>query len=211
MKLRFYLFYILIILSANLFAGLPHNVYVEVYFQNGQHPQSITFDAWIIGRESEVIHETSGGCGHISNEGLLFVQTGSFPTSWSIGDTLRIYVQSGYISGLGDFVLSSNGGDFHGPTHFNNGGIMLLGSRNFNIFSDKIDAKVNEVIHFKAPKIKNAVAWKWDFNNDGKIDSIEKNPSYKYKTAGKYSVRLELTFKDSSQKILVKKVDIMIR
>ncbi|NJD52460.1 MAG: PGF-pre-PGF domain-containing protein [Candidatus Methanoperedens sp.] len=32
-------------------------------------------------------------------------------------------------------------------------------------------------------------SWKWDFNNDGKIDSTIKNPTYKF-TAGKYTVAL---------------------
>jgi len=35
--------------------------------------------------------------------------------------------------------------------------------------------------------------WSWDFNNDGTIDSTEKNPGYTYSTAGKYAVKLVVT------------------
>lgn len=35
--------------------------------------------------------------------------------------------------------------------------------------------------------------WSWDFNNDGTIDSTEKNPSYTFSTAGTYSVKLVVT------------------
>jgi PKD repeat protein len=35
--------------------------------------------------------------------------------------------------------------------------------------------------------------WSWDFNNDGTIDSTEKNPSYTYSAAGKYAVKLVVT------------------
>ncbi|WP_340106298.1 InlB B-repeat-containing protein [Rhodohalobacter sp. 8-1] len=33
-------------------------------------------------------------------------------------------------------------------------------------------------------------SWKWDFNNDGIIDSEEENPQYTYQETGNYSVRL---------------------
>jgi PKD repeat protein len=35
--------------------------------------------------------------------------------------------------------------------------------------------------------------WSWDFNNDGVIDSTEKNPTYTYSTAGRYAVKLVVT------------------
>jgi PKD repeat protein len=34
------------------------------------------------------------------------------------------------------------------------------------------------------------VSWQWDFQNDGTYDSTLQNPSFKYDTAGKYSVKL---------------------
>ena len=35
--------------------------------------------------------------------------------------------------------------------------------------------------------------WSWDFNNDGIIDSTERNPTYTYSAAGTYSVKLVVT------------------
>jgi len=35
--------------------------------------------------------------------------------------------------------------------------------------------------------------WSWDFNNDGVIDSTEKNPTYTYASAGRYAVKLVVT------------------
>jgi len=36
-------------------------------------------------------------------------------------------------------------------------------------------------------------SWAWDFDNDGKIDSIAKNPSHTYNTPGIYSVKLTVS------------------
>ena len=37
------------------------------------------------------------------------------------------------------------------------------------------------------------VSWQWDFQNDGTYDSTLQNPSFKYMTAGTYSVKLTVT------------------
>lgn len=37
------------------------------------------------------------------------------------------------------------------------------------------------------------LTYAWDFDNDGTVDSIEKNPTYVYTTAGTYSVKLTVT------------------
>ena len=34
------------------------------------------------------------------------------------------------------------------------------------------------------------IAWEWDFNSDGEIDSKEKNPVYEFRDSGTYSVTL---------------------
>jgi PKD repeat protein len=36
-------------------------------------------------------------------------------------------------------------------------------------------------------------SWKWDFNNDGEVDSEEQNPTYTYETIGKHSVKLVIS------------------
>ena len=37
-------------------------------------------------------------------------------------------------------------------------------------------------------------AWRWDFQNDGTIDSTVQNPTWTYTTAGTYTVRLVVTY-----------------
>jgi PKD repeat protein len=39
----------------------------------------------------------------------------------------------------------------------------------------------------------NFTEWAWDFDNNGVVDSIEKNPSYVYQNEGKYTVSLRVT------------------
>jgi PKD repeat protein len=36
-------------------------------------------------------------------------------------------------------------------------------------------------------------SWAWDFDNDGTVDSTERNPSFTYETAGNYTVKLTVT------------------
>ena len=38
-----------------LFAGSSHPVYIELVNDNGEHPDSATFQAWIIGRETQIL------------------------------------------------------------------------------------------------------------------------------------------------------------
>ena len=45
-------------------------------------------------------------------------------------------------------------------------------------------------VNFTDESIYHPQTWKWDFNNDGTIDSTEQNPSFLYTEAGSYSVKL---------------------
>jgi PKD repeat protein len=38
-----------------------------------------------------------------------------------------------------------------------------------------------------------AIAWQWDFDNDGSVDSTDQNPIYTYNTTGTYTVNLTVT------------------
>ena len=38
-----------------------------------------------------------------------------------------------------------------------------------------------------------AASWAWDFNNDGVVDSTERNPTYTYSSTGRYAVKLTVT------------------
>ena len=203
-RISFVLSFILFIFSINLFAGLPHPVYVEVSLNpNNDHPASIQFNAWINGREDEVLTETSGGCGYIAEEGLLFVQTGSFITLWQPGDVLHIEVTSpAFVTG--EFTLTDKGNDFFGPSHFNSNGIDLWVGNNL-FTSNKTTIKENESVIFSINDPNKDCTYLWDFDNDGKIDSKKTTATFKYKKSGLYDIKLIIKRKNSSQIILKKK------
>lgn len=43
-----------------------------------------------------------------------------------------------------------------------------------------------------------ATAWRWDFNNDGLVDSTSRNPNFTYASPGSYTVRLEADYPPSA-------------
>jgi PKD repeat protein len=60
--------------------------------------------------------------------------------------------------------------------------------------ADKQSGKAPLTVKFTDMSKGDAITeWSWDFNNDGVVDSTQKNPTYTYSTAGKYAVRLVVT------------------
>jgi parallel beta-helix repeat protein len=49
------------------------------------------------------------------------------------------------------------------------------------------------IVAFTDKSIKSPTSWRWDFNNDGTIDSTVQNPSYTYRNTGTYSVSLTVS------------------
>ena len=47
-----------------------------------------------------------------------------------------------------------------------------------------------------------AISWDWDFNNDGIIDSHNRDASYIYNQPGMYSVKLSVTFSSGSKSLI---------
>jgi len=88
------LFAILALGTFNLYAGLPHAMYIEIFKADGVgHPAAgdLTFEAWIVGREAEILTETSLGCNwNITIPGYATIQVGNFPTPWAIGETFHL-------------------------------------------------------------------------------------------------------------------------
>ncbi|MDD3045207.1 MAG: hypothetical protein PHF33_07135 [Candidatus Delongbacteria bacterium] len=82
-----------------VFGGNPKTIYYDVVdldgvkfdFASGAPYDNVTFRAWITGRENEEIDMNSLGCGYYDTgmNSYLFIQVGSFPTSWSIGDEIN--------------------------------------------------------------------------------------------------------------------------
>ncbi len=46
------------------------------------------------------------------------------------------------------------------------------------------------MVQFEDNSGRNTIAWKWDFNSDGQVDSNEKNSVYEFRDPGTYSVNL---------------------
>ena len=56
--------------------------------------------------------------------------------------------------------------------------------------SDITSGKAPLIVQFEGNSGVDTVAWEWDFNSDGQVDSKEKNPVYEFKDPGAYSVTL---------------------
>ena len=106
---RFWLIFSLLIgIYSLLFAGTAHGVYLEVVTLAEEHPSQATFNAWIVGREDEVLNENSAGCQYIGEGtymGTVGLQCGSFPTQWEGGDILHIEAFTDYGNGTKEIVL----------------------------------------------------------------------------------------------------------
>ncbi len=65
--------------------------------------------------------------------------------------------------------------------------------------------KKSESERFHSNRNRDIVAWEWDFDNDGVIDSYEQNPLYTYPETGIYTVSLTVTdendYSDSETKV----------
>jgi len=48
-------------------------------------------------------------------------------------------------------------------------------------------------VHFSDESTGTPTSWAWDFENDGTVDSTEKNPTFTYDSAGTYTVNLTVT------------------
>ncbi len=77
--------------------GTSHNVFGYVRYNDGSIPQNnatpeVTFDCWIVGRESEVIDETYPGVvnEYLAGEWTIVVNTSWFPTPWSAGEMFHV-------------------------------------------------------------------------------------------------------------------------
>ena len=53
--------------------------------------------------------------------------------------------------------------------------------------------KVNDTVQFTDISSHYPTSWSWDFNNDGKIDSTQQNPTWNYTTPGTYTVKLNVS------------------
>jgi len=100
--------------AINLYGGIPHIMYVEIFEADGvTHPPAgeLTYQAWVVGREAEILTETSLGCNYNSTiPGFATVQVGNFATAWTIGETFHLLATQTvfpFDENYGEWVLDS--------------------------------------------------------------------------------------------------------
>ena len=186
---------IFLIAAYSLFAGSPHPVYIEVYDASMYHPTTANFTAWVVGRETDQLTETSGGCGYLADEGLLFIQCGTFTNDWTAGETLHVEVNSSLGDGSGEFLLTNAGGDFFGPTNFSSPGIQvqIVDTLIADFIASETLILEGETIQFTDTSTGHPISWQWDFNDDGYPDAQSQNPTWSYDFPGTYTVSLTVT------------------
>lgn len=80
------------LVSNKLYCGTSHNVIGSLKTSFGTIPSASTlsFTAYIVGRSSDLLYETSGGCGYDESVGAWYVNCGNFSASWAAGEVLHI-------------------------------------------------------------------------------------------------------------------------
>jgi hypothetical protein len=99
--------------------GGPHTVYGKIRYANGTSPVSVTFNAYITSRTSDILTETSFGCQY--SNGTWSVQCGNFSSAWSTDEIFHIDFSDG--SGgeaSAEVMLTNNDSDYMGVSTLTN-------------------------------------------------------------------------------------------
>jgi PKD repeat protein len=72
------------------------------------------------------------------------------------------------------------------------GSILRQGALDANFSGRPLSGTVPLTVRFTDTSTGKPTAWRWDFTNDGSVESFSRNPSYTYSQAGTYSVRLRV-------------------
>jgi|WetSurMetagenome_2_1015567.scaffolds.fasta_scaffold201898_2 PKD repeat protein len=67
-----------------------------------------------------------------------------------------------------------------------------------NFSARPVSGTVPLTVRFTDTSTGKPTAWRWDFTNDGSVDSFARNPSFTYPRAGTYSVRLRVVNAEGS-------------
>jgi uncharacterized protein (TIGR02145 family) len=67
-------------------------------------------------------------------------------------------------------------------------GTFIVVSADFT--ADDTQIEIGETVHFTDQSTGGPTFWKWDFNNDGLIDSEDQNPDWTFEESGFYSIKL---------------------
>lgn len=108
---------------ATSLAGSAHVAYGDVKDSGGGCPaqKDLSFVAYITERPDQVLTQMSVGCTYYEASGTWWVQCGSFPTQWQVGDTVHVdltdaHGPTGTEYGSVEVVLTTAGYDAGGET-----------------------------------------------------------------------------------------------
>jgi endonuclease I/PKD repeat protein len=73
---------------------------------------------------------------------------------------------------------------------------------NANFNADPTSGAAELLVNFTDLSSGDIIAWAWDFDNDGEIDSAQPNPSYLYQTPGTYSVSLSISSAQETDQLI---------
>jgi PKD repeat protein len=96
-------------------------------------------------------------------------------------------------------VISCSGGDEAAQTPIPGQSSCLA-----DFFAELTTLEGPDTVHFTDQSTGEIIAWAWDFNNNGTIDSTIQNPSYFYDHNGKFSVTLTVTGLDCTNTLTKK-------
>ena len=84
--------------------------------------------------------------------------------------------------------------------------ISVLAVDDVTILSSTDSGNVPLSVDFSINSSLNILTYKWDLDNDGKIDSTDKEPSFNYNKDGTYIVTLTVTTQDNQTLSVIKKI-----
>ena len=159
------------------------NKYIVGNFEN-----TLTFGFYILTSETGDIFVAKMD----TNDNWLWaVQGGESVSGWDIAIAIDNYGNS-YITG--DF---QNTATFGGSSLTSNGDkdifVAKCGQYFTDFNADNILGYFPLTVNFTDLSANNPIAWEWDFNNDGVIDSYEQNPTHIYSQSGIYTVALTVS------------------
>ncbi|WP_083634359.1 PKD domain-containing protein [Saccharicrinis aurantiacus] len=124
-----------------------------------------------------------------------FSRNGASDPSITNGDRIGIQVVSANVSGSNNLFYIDN-------LEFENQNTPILVPE-ASFTADATTGKAPLKVQFTDETEGMPTAWEWDFDNDGTIDSNERNPSFTYDTPGNYSVKLTVTNDNGSDTKLI--------
>lgn len=205
-----FLFYSIALLAV----GLPHSAYFQVYSLKDTtvvYPDTVSFEAWIIGREDEILTEKSFGCGYYKEHSVAGVQVGNFKTPWSLGEELEIEVYTNLGNGSKIITMTNKGAQWFVKDYQGKDGIRVSKDKK-NDSTTLLSAKITpQTVTFNViiKEGENAILSIYDKKKKliKEVTLTSKDKNYKLDTkklpAGLYFYKLKSPTYEETQKMVI--------